>query len=260
MPRRSWRRGSTGVELAVVVGGGQFPARDGAHRPRHGTFHRGSDRNAGHRHERARPAGPPGGDGRAHPGSLRGEDGAGGRAVHPPARHASPGEGAHRHSRRRDRQPLFQHRHGGGPARGRDRLRGAAQGDEGGRCLHVRPGAGRVGEAPAAAHPRRGDRAESAGDGPDGHHLGEGEPAADRGVQSCAPPATWRGFCAGSRWGAWWRRIRSHEPRDRPTCGRPDEEEPRVAEGGTAHDSDRQGHAGPAGSGPGRRLRLGRCR
>ena len=67
---------------------------------------------------------------------------AGRRAVHPPARHPAPREGAGGHLRRRHRQPVLHHRHGGGAARQRDRRRRAAQGDAGRRRLHRRSAQG----------------------------------------------------------------------------------------------------------------------
>ncbi len=72
---------------------------------------------------------------------------------------APPREGAHRHLRRRHRQPLLHHRFRGRAARHRDRRRPAAQGHQGGRHLRRRPEEGtRTRSASTGPQLRRGDQ------------------------------------------------------------------------------------------------------
>ena len=73
-----------------------------------------------------------------HARAKRHHHGAGGRAVHPPARGAAPGKGPGGHLRRRHGQSLFLHRHRGGAARERNRRGGDSQGHQGGRHLRQR--------------------------------------------------------------------------------------------------------------------------
>ena len=101
----------------------QHLPRRGGQRGRHGARHRRLHGHAGHRHQRAGPAG------RAREGRLPDaravgdRDAGGGRALHPPAGHPPPREGPRRDLRRRHRQPVLHHRHRGRAAGGGDRRR-----------------------------------------------------------------------------------------------------------------------------------------
>ena len=99
--------------------------------------------------------------GRGHAGADGHRDPARLRAVHPPARHPPPGEGARRHLRRRHGQPVLHHRHGRRAARPGDRCRGHPHGQERSTTASTTPTAT---EDPAAEfiardHPRAGHRA-----------------------------------------------------------------------------------------------------
>ena len=109
------------VEIAIVVGGGNFFRGAELSPARHGPRPRRLHGHARHRDERARAAGLPRAGGRRDPRAVRDLDDPGRRAVHPAPRRASPGEGPRRHLRRRRRTAVLLHRHRRRPARARDR-------------------------------------------------------------------------------------------------------------------------------------------
>ena len=79
--------------------------------------------------------------GAAHAGAVGDRRQGGRRALHPPPRDAPPREGPGRDLRRRHRQPVLHHRHGGGAAGAGDPRRGDPDGQERGRGrLRRRPG------------------------------------------------------------------------------------------------------------------------
>ena len=148
------------------------------------------------------------------------------RAVHPPPRPAPPREGPRRDLRRRHRQPVLQHRLGGGAARPRARRRRHPHGQARvRRRLQRRPRDRPVGRVHPRAHAPRGDRARSQGHGHHGAQPLHGQPHADPRLQddrrqhrprarrasawvpSCSTPA--RG---GARRGRWSRGLRAHRP------------------------------------------------
>src|SRR3972149_2965396 len=142
-----------GVQVASVVGGGN-PVRGGGPRRRLGP-----------------PRGP-----RRPPRPHRGGDAAGGRALHPPPGHPPPGERAGGHLRRRHRQPVLHHGHGGGVARHRG---------GGGRPAHGQAWRLRCLRQGPAPPPRRGDvpsprlhgtaQPQPEGDGRDRRRLVQGQ-------------------------------------------------------------------------------------
>ena len=77
--------------------------------------------------------------GRPNPGPRGDRDPAGRRAVPQAPRAAPPGEGARRDPGRGDGEPVLHHRHRRRAARDGDPRRGADQGHEGGRGLHLGP-------------------------------------------------------------------------------------------------------------------------
>ncbi len=104
--------------------------------------------------------------GRAHARAVGHHDLRGGRALHPPAGHAPPGEGPHRDLRRGHRQSVLHHRHRRGPPSPGDPRRGAADGQERrrGRVLGGPPNQPRR-PLHRGDLPRRGDRAAAGGHG-----------------------------------------------------------------------------------------------
>ena len=134
-------RADLGVEIAIVVGGGNiFRGMTGA-TPGHGPRPRRLHGHARHRHQRAGAAGRARVDGAAHPRADRDHDGASRRAVHSAARDPAPGKGPARDLRGRNRQPVLHHRHHRGAAR---RRRWCGSGPEGHalgrrRCVQRRP-------------------------------------------------------------------------------------------------------------------------
>ena len=150
----------TGVELAIVVGGGNIyrgmaAAAEG--------MDRATADYAGMlatRPQRARAAGRARARRRRHARAL-GDRGRGGRgAVHPPPRDPPPREGPGRHLRGRHRQPVLHDRHRRRAARARDRRRGDPDGEERRRGrLRRRPAHRPERDVPARAHAPRGDRA-----------------------------------------------------------------------------------------------------
>ena len=131
---RPTRRRSTGVQIAIVIGGGnilrgaQFTCRQLEHPRGHGPLHG----HAGHGDQRPGPAGRAGVAGLRHAADDGDPHGRRGRAVHPPPGPPAPGKGADRDPGRRHRQPVRHDRHGRRPA-----------------------GAGTRGRHPAEGHPRR---------------------------------------------------------------------------------------------------------
>ena len=117
-----------GVEIAIVVGGGNIfrgmSRRDPGHGPGPGRLH-GHARDG---HQRARAPGRARERRPAHPGPDRDHDGADRRAVHPAAGDPAPREGPDRRVRRRHRQPVLHDRHHRRAARRRDRRRGDPEG------------------------------------------------------------------------------------------------------------------------------------
>ncbi len=123
-------RARAGIEIAIVVGGGNFyrgmaAAADGMDRATadyagmlatllNALALQDALERARRRHARAVGAR-----------RLRGR-----RAVHPPPRDPPSREGAHRHLRGRHGQPVLHDRHGRGAARARDRRRGDPDGQE----------------------------------------------------------------------------------------------------------------------------------
>ena len=109
---RGHRRGAstTGVELCLVIGGGNiFRGLSMAGRG-HGARQRRLHGHAGHGDERPGHAGRAGEDRRLHPRAVGHPDGRGLRALHPPPRPAAPGKGPggdlrRRHSARRSSPP-----------------------------------------------------------------------------------------------------------------------------------------------------------
>ena len=124
---------SGGLEVAIVIGGGNIyrgmSAAAAGHRPRDRRLH-GDARD---RAERARRAGGARAQRRRHARALGDRGAGGGGAVHPPPRGAPPREGPRRDLRRRHGQPVLHDRHGGGAARARDRRRGDPDGEARGR-------------------------------------------------------------------------------------------------------------------------------
>ncbi len=131
-----------GVEICLVVGGGNIFRGIEAGNARHRAGDRRLHGHAGDGDERARDAGRARADRRADPRPVGDPDGHRVRALHPPPRHAPPGEGPGGDLRRRHRQPLLHHRHRRGAARLGNGLRRAAQGHQGRRRLQRRPGQG----------------------------------------------------------------------------------------------------------------------
>ena len=121
-------RADLGVEIAIVVGGGNIfrglTRRDARHGPRPRRLHG----HARHGHQRARAAGRARVDGPADARADRDHDGAGRRAVHPAARDPPPREGPARDLRGRHRQPVLHDRHHRRAARRGDRRGGGAEG------------------------------------------------------------------------------------------------------------------------------------
>ena len=113
-----------GVEVAIVVGGGNIYrglARRGA---RDGPRDRRLHGHAGDGAERARAPGRAREAGRRDAGAVGDHDLGGRRAVHPPPRDAPPREGPDRDLRGRHRQPVLHDRHGRGAAGRRAARRG----------------------------------------------------------------------------------------------------------------------------------------
>ena len=129
----------TGVQVAVVIGGGNFFRGAELSPARHGPRPRRLHGDAGHRDELPGAAGLPGEGGPRHPRADRHHDGPGRRALHPAPRRAAPGEGPRRDLRRRRRHAVLLHRHRGGAAGAGDRLRGRADGEGRRRRLHRGP-------------------------------------------------------------------------------------------------------------------------
>ena len=99
---RGDRRGrpSSGVQIAIVIGGGNIFRGIAASAGRHGARHRRLHGHARHRHQRARAAGRAREGGRADPRAVGHRDARGRRALHPPPRHPPPREGPRRRSSR----------------------------------------------------------------------------------------------------------------------------------------------------------------
>ena len=172
-----------GLELAVVVGGGNIWRGHDRREQRHGPGHVGLHGHARHGHQRPRPPGRARAAGPADQGADGPLHGRGGRALHPPAGHPAPREGPHRDLRRRHGQPVLHDGHARCAAGGRDRRRAALQGHPfgGRRRLQRRP------QARPRRHPLRrdllhgGDQPRPAGHGPDRHHLLQGQRSARSG-------------------------------------------------------------------------------
>ena len=170
-----------GVDVAVVVGGGNF-YRGLAAAAESGMDRATADyaRDARDAPQCARAAGRARAGGRRHARHVRAR-GLGGRgAVHPAPRHAAPREGPRRDLRRRHRQPVLHDRHGGSAPRSRDRRRRDPHGEarRPGR-LRRRSATGLRRRVPAADHAPRGDRARAEGHGHDGSFALHGQPAYD---------------------------------------------------------------------------------
>ena len=129
-----------GLELAVVVGGGNIWRGTDGGQWRHGPRHIRHHGHAGHGDQRPGPPGRPRAAGAAHAGAQRPVDGRGGRALHPPSRHPAPREGPDRDLRGRHGEPVLHHRHAGRAPRRGDRRRAPLQGHPlgGGRRLQTR--------------------------------------------------------------------------------------------------------------------------
>ena len=120
----------TGVEIALVIGGGNIYRGMRRPRPGHGPRDRRLHGHARDGVQLARGAGGARAERRRHARALGARRAGGGRAVHPPPRDPPPREGPRRDLRRRHRQPVLHDRHGGGAARARDRRRGDPDGEE----------------------------------------------------------------------------------------------------------------------------------
>ena len=170
-----------GVQTAVVVGGGNIWR--GRQAPGHRSQPRRLHGHARHGDERAGAAGRAREDPRHDPGADRDRDDPARRAVHAAARPPPPREGPRRDLRGRPGGAVLLHRHVRGSARPRDRRRRAAQGHEGRRRLHRRPGARRLGRALRRDRVRRGAEGGLPGDGRDRDLAVHGEQAADHRLQ-----------------------------------------------------------------------------
>ena len=107
------------------------------------------------------------------------------RAVHPAPGDPPPREGPHRHLRRRHRQPVLHDRHGRGAARARDRRRRDPDGEARRRGrLRRRPADRPERAVPAAPHASRGDRARAEGHGHDRALALHGQQAHDSRVRA----------------------------------------------------------------------------
>ena len=132
-----------GVEVAIVVGGGNIYRGMAGAAAGNGPRHRRLHGHARHGAERAGAAGRPREDRRRDARAVGDRDLGGGRALHPPQGHAPPRARPHRDLRGRHGQPVLHDRHGGGAARARDARRGHPDGQErGGGRLHGRPAQG----------------------------------------------------------------------------------------------------------------------
>jgi uridylate kinase len=97
----------TGVEMAIVVGGGNILRGTQEAARGHGPSHRRLRGHAGHRAERPDGAGRARAAGRVHAGDVGDRRVGGGRALHPPPRHPPPREGARGDLRRGTGNPFF---------------------------------------------------------------------------------------------------------------------------------------------------------
>ncbi len=147
-----------GVQVAVVVGGGNFfrglqGADKGIERAR-AEF----DRHAGDGDERARDGGRARADRPAGARSLGGRHALALPALFAPGGARPSRQAPGHHAGGGHRQPVLHHRHRRGAESLRTLLRCGDEGDRGRRHLHCRPEEGPLGDALRAAHPRRGDR------------------------------------------------------------------------------------------------------
>ena len=162
-----------------------------------------------------------------------------------------PREGPRRDLRGRHRQPVLHDRHGGRPARGRDRRRGPAQGDQGRRRLRRRPD-----DAPRCAalrSPRLRGPAARPAQGPrrDGRvSLCMENDLPDRRLRPQPSPTTSRGSPPASRSGPSSRaprappEVRQHEQRDHRR------RRPQDGSRGRGHGARLPGRSGPAARRP----------
>ena len=152
-----------GVDVAIVVGGGQHLPRPAGHGHRHGPR---DGRLHGHDRDDAQRARDPGRAGEARPddpGAVGDRHAGGGRAVHPAPRDPPPREAAGRDLRRRHRQPVLHHRHDRRAAGARDRRGVHPDGQERRRGrARRRPARGARRQADPADQPHGGDRARAA--------------------------------------------------------------------------------------------------
>ncbi len=134
-----------GVQIAVVIGGGNIFRGVAPGRRRDGPRHRRLHGDARDADERARAAGRAAPRRRGVAGPVGAAHRPGGRALHPRPRAAPPRGKQGRDLRRRHRQPVLHHRHRGGAARAGDGGRHRAEGDQGRRRVHGRPEQGPLG-------------------------------------------------------------------------------------------------------------------
>ncbi len=124
-----------GVQVGIVIGGGQHPPG----RLHRGERHRQGDRrpygHAGHAHQLPGAAEHPRTPRDDHPAHVRHPHGRRRGAVHPAARRAAPRQGPGRDLRGGHGQPVLHHRHRRGAARSRDRGGRDPQRDPRGRRL-----------------------------------------------------------------------------------------------------------------------------
>ena len=261
-PRRCARCTPAGVEVAIVVGGGNIFRGLAA-------AAKGMDRATGdymgmlatvmnalalqdalekagvptrvmtrHRHERGR------------------------RAVHPAPRHAPPREGPRGHPRRRHRQPVLHDRHGGRAARRRDRRRGDAQGaPRSTASTPPIPTDEPDADAPRRARLRPGAQRPARGARRDGRHPVHGERPADRRLRHEPAGQHPAGRPGRADRHAHRRRRRTHERRRPPATSRRAWRAPsRRMERDFAGDPHRPRLDGAGGAHPGRVLRHRRRR
>ena len=112
-----------GIEVGVVVGGGNIFRGIALAREKHGSRDRRSHGHARHRDQFAGSAGRARTDGPAYARDERHPDASGGRALHPAPGHSASGKGPHRDLRGRHFESLFLHRHRGHAARARNQSR-----------------------------------------------------------------------------------------------------------------------------------------
>ena len=122
-------RRDLGVEIAIVVGGGNIFRGMTGENAWHGPGPRRLHGDARNRHQRIGVAGRARVARPTHPRADRDQHGAGRRALHPAARDPPPREGPARDLRGRERQPVLHDRHDGRAPGRRDPGRSPAQGD-----------------------------------------------------------------------------------------------------------------------------------